>query len=240
MGFRAITIRGIGDRDEPFAYPITDEQCNLIEERWDHGLGRVITASGIWNYYRVSGEKVYTEGLKVGDVDISFYVTDSRVAILCNDYDHGDGSLYERYKGKKRSAGKVLLGHIRYEWLTELEYLQKESLLYSWKKVRLLYTDGDRTSFMTDVVFSKGTDTAFIANDILHRCCLYRLAMTDKEEQAKQKGAIEFFEKYSSDGKIAPANDSRKDFSTIKIPYSYLAPGGHPFRPGTQKHESEA
>lgn len=247
MEFEAFTIAAVGDRDEPFAYPITDEQSSIIEELWDHGLQNVLTS----NMFAVSKKNQYQNQWQFqmsNEMQTSFYVTDSRVAFLCEHFDNGNsytgqGALIaeaiSRAKAHKRTKGKVFLGQIRYEWLRTIGYKRKVS--YGTKDiVSLRYIDTDKNSFALDFFFKKGTDTEFIANDILRRACIYRLAMTDNEEKEKQEGSVAFFEKYSTGGKITPTDNPKEDFSLISIPFSYYAPGGKKFRPGTQKQESEA
>ena len=240
MAFSAIVVAPIGGQADPFAYPITDEECNVIEEKLDHGLSNVVTATSIFFSYRgASSSKQVIQGL---NLKVDFYVTDSRVVLLCEKYDKGSswsGGLAalaldaaSSIAAAARRKGKVMLGHIRYEWISEITYNHKGHIGISYK-------DGDKNCWTLGLLFKKATDTEFVANEILRRTCAYRLAMTDQEEKERHEGAVEFFVKYSTGGRITPTENPKKESSRIQIPYSFLAPGGQKFRPGTQQQENE-
>jgi hypothetical protein len=245
MAFEIFTIANYGDKESPFAYPVTDEQGQLVEEKWDNGLGSVLTSTSFTMLAKTRHQSQFQ--LKTAPncaLKFALTVTDSRVACLCDDYDFGDVrysglstnadvlNLFQRRRAKKRSAGKVYLGHLRYEWLESVGYKRKVSM-NTKDELRLLYRDDEGTDYVLDFAFPKGTDTEFLANDILRRCCLYRLSMTDTENENRQKGTA-FLEKYSTGGRIEPDENPKEYHSTITLPYWYRAPGGEKFRPEVQ------
>jgi hypothetical protein len=242
MPFEIFAIANYGDNESPFAYPVTDAQGQLVEEKWDNGLGNVLTSTS----YTMLAKTKHQGQFQLKTVPncalkFTLTVTDARIACLCDDYDFGDVrysslgtnsdllNFVQRRRAKKRSAGKVYLGHIRYEWLEAVGYKRKVSMNTN-DELRFMYQDTERTTYILDFIFPKGTDTEFLANDILHRACRYRLAMTDTENEGRQK-ATAFFMQYSVSGKIEPDEDQKKYHSCITIPHYYFAPGGEKFRP---------
>jgi len=244
MAFEAYTIGHYGDRDQPYAYPILDEQGEILEEVWDHGLSLTSRATSFNVYKKNSLQKEYR--FDMGQVmKLSVYITDSRFIFVCHDYDHGDHNYtgnsiavpimnaVQKSKGRKRSVGKAFVGQIRYEWIYIVGYRQKG------RELRLIYEDTEKNFYAIDFCFTRETDAMLLSQDILRRACKYRLAMTDTEEASRAESE-QFFSEHAQSGKIQPADNPKKDFSTIRMPYCYLAPGGKAFRPGAPKQESEA
>ena len=228
MSFCAYRISLIGNQDNPYHFAGTNQNGQVVEEKWDNGLNRVLTGS-VWSFfkYKTDPKKDSKYIVSLGLGDVSNYFTDSRVVTLNRKYDQGAISwefVSSDKSDKKKFKGKVLLGQIRYEWLHKIGFGRKTGIL-SVDSVSLTYTDGD--SYYTSVIgLPKGTDTEFLANDILHRACKYRLAMKD----TKSGHDIDFFRMYSESGKIGNATDP-KETPSIILPNCYTAPLGEQFRP---------
>ena len=228
MSFCALRIFPVGSQVDRYSYVGTDQNGQIIEEKWDNGLSHTVTATGV-SFYRYK-----TDIKKDGEImvarsatTIPVCFTDSRVALLCSKYEEGTISwdnVASDKSDKKKTKGKALVGHVRYEWLYRIWYGRKSGLL-SFDSVSLTYTDGDR-NYQLIIIFPKGTDTEFLANEILHRACKYRLAMKD----TKREDDIDFFRKYSESGKIETSADAKEPQSII-LPNSYNAPLGEEFRP---------
>lgn len=237
--FRAIVIQQIGDRDEPYAYAGTDDDGNIIEDPYDNGLTHKVTASSIYVSRKRQGESDYNILMQDNEVNIDVIVTDCRVIICCMEYDKGDrkwsGGLtalalnaYEKSKAKRRSGGKLILGHIRYEWLLAIGYINKpKSGIFSFEDygIRLFYQDTDKSVYDISLKFPKGTDTAFVANEILHAATKYRYDMQDEKDD---KGTM-FYTKYMRNN-IEP-NENIKEYSMVQFPDIYFAPRGKDYRP---------
>jgi len=235
MAFNAVCISEIGDQSNPYIYPTTDDMCNLGEEKWDNGLNNVITAKSILVQKKLKGTDNYVQVLHAMDINIDFYVTDSRVVLLCKKYDKGGGwyggigalvaNAGSKIMAAARSKGKVLLGQVRYEWIAMLSYQRKVSWLTE-ESIQVYYKDNDGTYWCISLNFKKGTDTEFLANNILHRACKYRLAMNDEKGEKE----TEFFTKYSTGANITP-NSNPKQYSDCIFPNFYFAPMGEDKRP---------
>jgi hypothetical protein len=181
------------------------------------------------------GEK-FTEVMRGEKIDITVFITDSRVALHCAKYDKGGGWVGDplsslvlnagsKLLAARRRKGKVLLGQIRYEWLKAIGYSRKTGWLSS-DTIRLFWTDTDEVNWYLDLTFPKNTDTEFMAHDILRRACRYRQEMTDEKDEVELK----FYRDYLGGTRITPAEDS-KNLSFIRFPNHYFAPRGEKNRP---------
>lgn len=242
MSYSAIKITDIGQDVDPFVNPKTDAAGNLIEEPLDHGLRHKVTANAIRVYRRTANQKEFEEMLLITDIEIEVCITDSRVIYRCMKYDKGDrkwsGGLtalalnaYEKSKANRRSAGTMLIGHVRYEWLRQIQYSnynKQKWLEYDDFCLRLFYKDNSEAFWIIQTNFPKTIDTAFLANDILHRMARYRMAMTDE----KQDRMIEH-NKQCATLTITPSANPKEQYSSFTSIYSYYAPGGEEYRPKT-------
>jgi len=228
MSFCAYRIALIGNQENPYYFAGTNQNGQIVEEKWDNGLNRVLKGSQ-WTFlkYKTDPKKDSKIIVSLGLGDVSNYFTDSRVVTLNRKYDQGSISwefVSSDKSDKKKFKGKVLLGQVRYEWLHKIAFSRKTGV-FSIDSVSLIYSDGD-SYYDSVIVLPKGTDTEFLANDILHRACKYRLAMKDK----KSEHDMEFFRRYSESGKIGTPADP-KETPSIILPNSYYAPLGEEFRP---------
>lgn len=238
--FNAIDIREIGDQSNPFAFPATDNMCNLIEEPWDGRLGTPMNVKDVVVMNQHEEGSDYVKVVDAADAKFDFYITNSRAILLCKKYDKGSvwfgigglgaaaalvGTAVSKISAAVRSKGTVLLGHIRYEWLMGVGYKRKTGWL-DGDYVYLYYLDFTDTAWCFYLPFPKGTDTANIANKILQQACKYRLEMNDE----KKESDVVFYEKHAKGAKITPADDP-KMMSQCFLPSYYYAPGGEEKRP---------
>lgn len=238
MAFRAIVIQDLGDHEDPYFFAGTDENGNTVEEPHDHGLSHKFTANAISVQMKRDGENTFKEILSDLSVELEMTITDSRVIYRCDKYDKGSrwsGGLTalalnaaSKAAANRRSAGKVLLGHIRYEWIYAITYIHKPKkglLNLGNMQVCVYYKDKENNTYYADTIFEGDSDTTHMANEILHRACRYRLAMTDE----KSEKDISFFTKYSTEN--ITVNPNEKEQSTIIFPSYYPAPFGQKNRP---------
>lgn len=237
MAFNAIIVAEIGDQDSPFAYAITDGDGSLVPEQHDHGLHKALTASSIEVKKLLPGSNDYIRVLYGTDIKVDFYITDSRVAFLCEKYDKGGGwyggglssvilNTGSKIMAAQRRKGKVLIGHIRYEWISNIGYQRKYNFL-STETIRIFYTDTDKITWFVELTWKQGPDAEHIANDLLSKVSKYRLEMTDTKDDKE----IEFFTKYSRGGRITPSDDPKRKLSIIRMVNHYYAPKGGDLRP---------
>ena len=90
MGYCAIKIRDLQQPADPFCDPALDQYGNLIEEIQDHGLNHMAKATGFSVHKRAANSKEWETLIYCFDLDLEFYVTDSRIILRCLKYDNGD------------------------------------------------------------------------------------------------------------------------------------------------------
>ncbi|MFT9116323.1 MAG: zinc ribbon domain-containing protein [Sporolactobacillus sp.] len=240
MAFQAVYISEIGSQQNPFTYAVTDSSGNLIEERWDHGLSNVITATAIRVSRKAPDKQKFERVMEASKLDIDLYVTDSRVALSCKKYKKGGGwygtgiggmvaalaiDAGSKIIAAATSKGKILLGQIRYEWIYFLGYSHRTGMS-GHNAVQICYRDSQKNIWLIVLLLKNNADAAFLTNDILHRASKYRLEMTNE----KSPEALEFFNKYSAGSEITP-NADPKGSSVITFPHYYFAPNGEDKRP---------
>lgn len=114
---------------------------------------------------------------------VRLLVTDDRVAVFCRDYDKGGGwtgtglgvlfaglfNSVSRTAANVRSAGKVLAGHVRYQWLVEAGGSA------NGRELLLRVRDGDTTVTMR-LMIAKPHDANEVARDIIMRAAKHHLS----------------------------------------------------------------
>jgi len=191
-----------------FAYPCVKGVGVYQDDLWDRNAQAKEYSMAV----RVSWEN------KAGERDYSFFaeftgrliITDARVVVISS---------------VAGSDGDVIIGHVRYEWLRLVGYREKS--LSKPNRIGMIYEDLDRTRYLVDIAIKSKTDVAALANEILRRACLYRLAMTDEKPDKE----VAFYTQYSTGRKITPNSEPKKQTSSVEISRAYLAPGGQNFRP---------
>ena len=236
MGHKPIAIDLINSQAKPFIFVETDEQGNLVQEKWDRGLDDLVYASSYYAKIMPPGANSFTKDSYLEKVKLEVYITDSRVIFRCLKYnkrgiDIATTPLELLYNFGSRAIaaqmrkGKVLLGQVRYEWIQQIHYRKK----YNWLSkdtLMLVYTDTDKNMWSFEIGFTNGTDLPHLANNILKRASRYRMAMQgEKGEKEKQ-----FYIDFSEGGTIKPAAGP-KETSFIILPNHCLAPLGEDKRP---------
>ena len=236
MAHNPLVITEIGYNEQPFAYAGVDEQGFIVPEKWDRGLDNVVTATSYCVRYKSENDQSFTQMAHSTDIRLETYVTDSRVIFRCEKYDKGGGwyggpsalilNTGSKIMAAHRRKGKIMVGHVRYEWLNAVMFQHKLNWTLA-ESIKLLYSDNQRNTWVVELYFKKGIDAEFLANNILHRAAKYRLEMKD-EKGAKE---IEFFTHNAQSGAIAPAADPKRQYSSIVFPNHYFAPMGEDKRP---------
>lgn len=222
----SVFVQNIGDKQLSYVFAGTENDGKLIADVFDHGTSQQCVARMISIQRRRKNENAFTEILKISGVEVRVIYTDCRVVFRCDKYDVGSTwsrapmAFYMNHRSqkaaKKRMAGKVLLGHIRYEWLKEIAYIDRS--------IRFVYRDMEDTTYFVETVFDQNIDTSAVSNEILHRACRFLLSFRDEKDDTE----ICFLNKFSVEPII---HTPEKGFSIVAFPSSYLAPDGKAYRP---------
>lgn len=220
--------------DEPFRYANCDASGEVVFESWDGRRIHRYLADSIHLYKIPASGKQSYEVLFYDNVETEFFVTDSRVLLRIEksqESHHVDDTMAAVFSNARSSIPAyrrnemVLMGMIRYEWVSQISFRPKAGFL-TYETVRVYYKDEQKSLWFLDVVFKRAADARYIANDILHRMCVYRLAMTDDKDDRE----LYFFNRYGFDLSIEKSKDPKK-MSTVRIPTQYPAPTGEFARP---------
>lgn len=196
-----VTIRGEGETDDRL-HPAPGEGKNallLSDSDGSHVL--TFPARGLTLSERIGSTT--DEVLKLQDVKITAYVTDTRVAFACSNYDKGGGwigglgavalNAGSKLAAAMRSRGQVLTGQIRYPWLgavgghTKAGWLDDESMLLTTTFRR----DGTTIRLRLEFSLPKDVDSTEIAREIARRAARYRLSAGDGQENEKERQGLE-------------------------------------------------
>ena len=135
MDFNIMTIRGYGEMGDPYLYPVIDEEGHFIVEQGDHSAAAIA-----FNNVKIMRNAVVVFESEHA-LDGRLFITDSRVVLLCEDYESGNiiwvgglvgaliASAASDAMARSRTSRTVLCGHIRYEWLDDVAATSERYLL---------------------------------------------------------------------------------------------------------------
>ncbi|MEQ1702328.1 MAG: DUF2510 domain-containing protein [Ilumatobacteraceae bacterium] len=186
MAFNILTIR-TADYDDGSLYPVLGDERNEIEFEPLDGTNVKTLYANAMQVRRVVGSTLNQEA-SISEIKASVYITDARVAIACTKYDKGGGwrgaslavpvlNLASKARAASRRRGKMLVGHVRYPWLSSVGFTEKTGFS-STDSLRLFVVeriDGVKRRVCLELDFPKGTDTAALARLISQRAATYRL-----------------------------------------------------------------
>ncbi len=216
-------VREVGDgRGEPLAAglmaPVPGDAADeiLLEARDGKAVKRVFAESLAWT---IQGEK--DPLIKLADVRIAVLISDARVAFGCSKFDKGGGwgggptalalNAGSRALAARRRRGKMLVGQVRYPWVSAVYASTK----HGWRdseQLRLVVVDGDARMSLT-LGLPKSTDAAAIATEVVHRAARFRLA-TDPELADAERARLQEL------AALAPIHNPKgsKDLSGERFP----------------------
>ena len=200
MAYRFVTVRTQED-DDGTMYPIfsAPDTPYLFEiEPADGGNIAHFVAKGL--AVQQKGGRA-SDVLKVSEVKLDVYITDARVVVCCEKFDKGGGwsgfgagavfalgaNAVSKARAAHRRKGKMLTGHVRYTWLSQVGGSTKAGFLDE-EQLRIIVKDGsqaDAPLLLIDLTLPKSVDSIAIAQSIAQRCAHYRLASApiDSEEE---------------------------------------------------------
>lgn len=201
MVYNPLAVTEPGD-PKSFAYPSISQQLHLVWEELDGDIIGPIHASSAEVHIYDSGSNRFRKIISVEEVRIDCYVTDSRFAMVCANYDKGGGwvgggaALFLNAGSKLlaagRSHGKALAGHLRYPWLDSILFQPRQGVLTS-ETLRLAF-NSEGSAMYLQLILDKTTDTAALAHELMNRTVAYRQADThplDDDENAAFNALLE-------------------------------------------------
>ncbi len=194
MGYQFLAIR-TAEEDDGSLYPVlgaADDRRHLIAvEPLDGTAIDQAPIKAIYVRESIDGKLVTTS--KLLEVEPTLYVTDARVAVACAKFDKGGGwmgfgaaglvtagvlNVASKARAAHRRKGKMLVGHARYPWISDVGFSPKAGLL-STEDLRVVVgvsENGRRKKVYLDFSLGRGASAARVAHSIARRCAGYRLA----------------------------------------------------------------
>lgn len=169
--------------------------------------------------------------------EIDLVVTDSRVAVACEDWARGDhyvgfglgatvaeiNNRLSARKAKREAKGTVLAGHVRHDWLRAVGYKPKGRWPFDGQ-LRLLTSDwseGDNPRyFFLDMEVPKTVDAGEVAQSIVQRAARHWLNKLGSE--VEDPAARERFEELA-EAPILPPPSDRRLFTSYALPMTKYA-----------------
>jgi hypothetical protein len=239
MQYMCLKVVESGKEPGSFQEPGVDDSGMIIWEPQDGNATVAAVTKGMTLTSFSSG--IEHEELKDDEIEVSIYSTDSRIAFLCKKYDRGGGwsgggligltvaataNAVSKARAKKRSAGKVMVGHIRYEWLIKVGFMHKT--FWSPNSISLMYADTSNIVWRLDLKLPKRSNPEAIANFIAQKAAQYKLGMTDEKSGVD----VEIYTAYANGKKIPLEGKKEISWTGSAFNKAYFAPtGGEEFRP---------
>lgn len=196
MSFNVLAIRTGSDAGDGALYPVlTDlsEPGLIALDEHDGSDVKSFVATAVKVIQVAETPKTL---FRLGDVRIDVLVTESRLALACEKYDKGGGwvgfgagglliavtaNAVSKARAAKRSRGKVLVGHLRYPWVTAVGAAAKSGFLTD-EAIRIEFREkvqGVTVRKQLELTLPRGMTATLIAQDVAKRVGSYRLADGD-------------------------------------------------------------
>ena len=241
MVYNPLAVTEPGER-ESFAYPSINRNLRMVWEDLDGGVIGPIHASSAEVHVFDPSRGQYRKLAGVDEVRIDCYVTDSRFAMVCANYDKGGGwvgggaalllNAGSKMLAAGRSCGKALAGHLRYPWLDQIMFQPKRGILTS-ETLRLAFNSEGNSMFL-QLTLDKSTDTAALAYELMRRTVAYRQADT----RPPDSGEVEAFNALLTAGPVPLADNGT--MAAYKVPSSWPAGEAAQYAPSAPRLISPA
>lgn len=177
-----------------FPVPGIEKNSIIIEGR-DGSSVQHLTASEV--IFTVGGQTKF----KDRKVKIDLFLTDARFALACSDFDKGGGHSFfggagaavlmvgvnsvSKIRAKMRSRGRMLVGQVRYPWLSRVRSSPKTGF-GTYEKLHFESTvKGGGTTTLT-LFLPNNVSAAQVAAEVARRAARYRLATKNPDGELRQ------------------------------------------------------
>ena len=243
MMYRCLHIIEIGSHEGDFTYAGVDNLGMIVQEKLDGHLTVSETTKGM-ALQSTTHLGTHTD-IEDDEIEMSMYITDCRIAFLCKEYERGGGwvgwggglvvavvaNAVSKSNAKKRTLGKTMTGHIRYEWLIDVGFERKTSFMTD-NCINLNYRDTDNIDWTLALNFPKNVNTEELANNIVQKAARYKIAMNTP----KSADELKLLHYYAKGGRIAVPDP--KAWSWSETFGAFQAPDGEGARPNRNALEA--
>jgi hypothetical protein len=175
-----VAIRELGDTEDSYWAPASSNGSDLLLEP-----GEMVLATG--------RGQVASKGSKSWTLPFATIVilTNRRLAFMTLEFDKGGGwtgfgiagaavavgaNAVSKHRAQNRSAGKVLIGHLRHEWVTDLGFRHQKKLIGQNFYVDVTYASAVGSA---KIVLTGNAAMADVANAYAKACAGAQLLVTE-------------------------------------------------------------
>jgi hypothetical protein len=200
--FNLLAVR-TGEEPADTRYPEPGDEPDTIELEPADGSDPLTFTTGELNLRHMpSGSKI-SRISRIKDIKAQVFVTEARVAVACSKYDKGGGfhafniaalplsvglNTVSKVRASRRRKGKMLVGHIRYESLLSVGYINKSGL-QGGNRLRVATVDATTTgrAVILDINLPKQIDGQELSAKIAGLAANYQLDHNDTiSEQTRE------------------------------------------------------
>ncbi|MET7280807.1 hypothetical protein ABZS29_21390 [Kribbella sp. NPDC005582] len=226
MTFNVFSTRTVGETADGAMFPALNDDGKVGREQLDGDRSQHLVATSI--AVREVGANQTRSIMELSDIQADLFITDARLIMMCAKYDKGGGwfgspgmalalNAVSKVLASRRSRGTVLVGHVRYPWLSSVAFSPKQGWLDE-ETLRLVVRDGTASPsrlLLVDLALPKTADSAAIARAIMLRAVAYRTTHEELNE-AEQAG----FRALEASN---PPRPQPKKFASFTMPTSWNA-----------------
>jgi hypothetical protein len=193
MAFNILTIR-TGEADDGRLYPVLGDEHSMVELEPLDGAVLSLAAVGVSVSENVGGQ--LKQLIRYKEIKADILITESRVVVACSKYEKGGGwigfggggavvalglNAVSKARAAHRRKGKMLVGHVRYQWLSQVGHTPKSGFGTS-ERVRLRIVEsvgGSRRDLVLDISLPRNVSSSQVAGAIANRAARFRLDHSD-------------------------------------------------------------
>jgi hypothetical protein len=195
MTFSVLAVRSELDHRTKL-YPQPGNEPDIVELRGHDGSDPEVYVATEVRVIALAGVQAQATA-RFSGISASVIVTDSRVAIACSRYDKGGGwsgsgagglaialtaNAVSKSRARRRSRGRMLVGHVRYEWLRQIDATDR----YGWRGSNGLWLSLDDPTgagglVRLELVLTKPDAGTAVAESVARRAALRKADQADNE-----------------------------------------------------------
>jgi hypothetical protein len=202
MPYKFAAIRKPGDTDGHL-YPLLGPDGETVEsEQWDHDYTQLVSKNIVAKDW-ANGKQ--TQLFRLHDVPTSVVVTYSRLIILCEHWNKGKRqwgvglgataagltNVQRHIRESRERDGRLLMGHARYNWISDVGYHPRPNLFANPELRLLLKHKPDPASsqhtISVDIQLPSSADALELAKTIVMRAARFRLDHFDVSDDQREK-----------------------------------------------------
>lgn len=233
MSFNFISTIPFSFNEEPFVYPSVGVKGELILEAHDEEIQLGFNANSVEILSYNSDLESFRRESLYNNLEWRISITKARIVFHCIKpgkvnvrYTNLLSSAIDKAVAVATTSGRVLSGHLRYEWIIKLGYMNTQTN----KSDEIIIFYQDKSKMMYQVILTgiqSNLDPLNIAAILTANIANYRIHMNDD----KTVNEVKQLEQMLDPNFKFPLSTHVKKHGTISFPNPYYAPLGKSKRP---------